>query len=156
MLDTFTFILDFVIIVSVNTVYKEQKLDICIDTKAGVPIYQQIVEQVKHLIAGNQLKMGEQIPAVREMARWLKVNPSTVARAYYDLKREGIVATSRRRGTIILGNVNYSGDNDPDQDRYIGEVDGHLWETLAQKSTNENQEATFALHLAHWRVQRSA
>lgn len=131
-------------------------LEICINTETTIPLYQQIVEQVKRLVDDRQLRPGEQIPAVRELARWLQINPSTVARAYFDLKREGIVATSRRRGTIILGNADNLQKTPLHENRFLKTVDNHLWKTLNQESNQEELEATFALHLAHWRVQKQA
>jgi GntR family transcriptional regulator len=131
-------------------------LKICIDTQSVVPYYQQIETQVKQLVRDQQLKAGEQIPAVREMAKWLQVNPSTVARAYYDLKLDGIVATSRRRGTIILGNESglsasvISGESPADQSNR------QLTEGLDQRTPEEGVASIFTLHLAHWWVQRSA
>ncbi len=130
-------------------------LKICIDTKSDIPLYQQIVEQVKQLINERQLKPGEQIPAIREMARWLEVNPSTVARAYFDLKRDGVVATSRRRGTIIVGSRNKIPARSILDADLFGGVDAPAWGNINQGNQEEELAAIFALHLAHWRVQRS-
>jgi GntR family transcriptional regulator len=77
-------------------------LELNIHANTSIPIYQQILEQVKGLISNGQLKTGEKIPSVRAMASRLQLNPSTVARAYYSLKQEGFVTTNRRRGTVII------------------------------------------------------
>jgi DNA-binding transcriptional regulator YhcF (GntR family) len=130
-------------------------LKIYIDTQSEIPFYQQIETQVKHLVKDQQLKAGEQIPAVREMAKWLQVNPSTVAKAYYDLKMDGVVATSRRRGTIILGNEPeligsvVSGQKSVNQDNL------EPGEGPDQRTPGEGVASIFTLHLAHWWVQRS-
>jgi GntR family transcriptional regulator len=71
-----------------------------IDTQSGVPIYQQIVAQVRRLIAGGTLAPGDRLPTVRELAAGIMVNPNTVARAYQDLEREGVVETRRGSGTF--------------------------------------------------------
>lgn len=118
-----------------------------------MPIYQQIAEQVKTLIINSQLKPGEQIPAVRELAKWLEVNPSTVARAYFDLKQEGLVVTSRRRGTIIRGDEGYWKNNYEDQSQFIGKV--NITANPDQGTGFRQIEATLALHPAYWQVQRS-
>jgi GntR family transcriptional regulator len=130
-------------------------LKICINAKSDVPLYQQIVEQLKQLISERQLKPGEQIPAIREMARWLEVNPSTVARAYLDLKMDGVVAASRRRGTIIVGSQDslLSGPVLNKERMEVGA--GPTWGNLNAGNRQEELAAFFALHLSHWRVQRS-
>lgn len=75
------------------------QLRISID--GGVPIYQQIVEQVKHLTAGGRLKPGADIPPIRVLAEQLRINPNTVARAYLELQREGIIITRQGSGTVV-------------------------------------------------------
>lgn len=131
-------------------------LKICIDTQSEIPYYQQIETQVKQLVKDQQLKAGEQIPAVREMAKWLQVNPSTVARAYYDLKLDGIVATSRRRGTIILGNNPELTGSAASGQKSVIRDNLKLGESPDQRTQGEGMASIFTLHLAHWWVQRSA
>jgi GntR family transcriptional regulator len=77
-------------------------LEIFISVNTSTPIYQQIFEQVKFLISNGQLKPGQKIPSVRDLADSLQLNPSTVARAYYCLKQEGFVTTNRRCGTVVM------------------------------------------------------
>ena len=67
----------------------------------GLPIYRQIVEQVKAAIASGVLAEGDRIPSHRDLARELVVAPLTVSRAYEMLEREGFIATSRGRGTFV-------------------------------------------------------
>jgi GntR family transcriptional regulator len=67
----------------------------------GVPIYEQIVRQVKFAVAGGLLAPGELVPSVRELARELTINPNTVARAYRELQTEGILETVRGTGLEI-------------------------------------------------------
>lgn len=73
-----------------------------LDFRSGVPIYAQIVEQVKHLVAAGRLRPGEQLPTVRQLATELRVNFNTVARAYQQLDEEGIISTQQGRGTYVL------------------------------------------------------
>jgi GntR family transcriptional regulator len=75
-----------------------------ISTKDGVPIYLQIVNQVKYLVAAGRLVPGEEIPPIRNLAEKLVVNPNTVARAYHELEREGVVAKKHGSGTYISDN----------------------------------------------------
>ncbi len=72
-----------------------------VDPRSGVPIYQQIVEQVKRSAALGVLQAGEQLPTVKQLALDLTVNPNTVARAYRDLERDGVIETSPGRGSFV-------------------------------------------------------
>jgi GntR family transcriptional regulator len=67
----------------------------------GIPIYQQIVNQVKHLVASGRLSAGEELPAIRVLAEMLVVNPNTVARAYRELETAGVVEKRRTAGTFV-------------------------------------------------------
>jgi GntR family transcriptional regulator len=72
-----------------------------IDQKSGIPIYIQIVEQIKHLIATGVLESGDQLPTIREMAVHLTINLHTVAHAYAELEREEVLTVRRGRGTFV-------------------------------------------------------
>jgi GntR family transcriptional regulator len=72
-----------------------------IDASSGTPIYRQIVDQVRHGVAGGTLRPGDRLPPVRDLAIELAVNPNTIAKAYQDLERDGILETSRGRGTFV-------------------------------------------------------
>ena len=67
----------------------------------GVPIYQQIVNQVKYLLASGRLSAGEELPPIRVLAERLVVNPNTVARAYRELETAGVVEKRRTAGTYV-------------------------------------------------------
>ena len=75
-----------------------------ISTNDGVPIYLQIVNQVKYLVAAGRLAAGEEIPPIRALAEQLVVNPNTVAKAYHELEREGIVTKRHGSGTYVSDN----------------------------------------------------
>lgn len=72
-----------------------------VDTGSGVPIYMQILNQVKRATASGLLKPGDQIPSVRELAIELTVNPNTIVKAYQELERDGIIKTVRGVGTFV-------------------------------------------------------
>ncbi len=72
-----------------------------VDPRSGVPIYLQLIEQVTRAIALGTLTPGEKLPTVKALALELIVNPNTVARAYRDLERDGIISTSAGRGSFI-------------------------------------------------------
>lgn len=68
---------------------------------SGVPIYRQIIDQVRYGVASGALTAGEQLPTVRALAVELAVNPNTVIKAYTELEREGLVTTEQGSGTFI-------------------------------------------------------
>jgi len=75
-----------------------------VDPRSGVPIYLQIIEQVKRSIALGVLRAGEQLPTVKQLAIDLTVNPNTVARAYRELEREEVIETAPGRGSFVRSN----------------------------------------------------
>ena len=84
-------------------------MNIQINTGSGFPIYTQIVDRIRHLVATGALKPGEQLPTIRQLAVDLRVDPNTVARAYTILDNEGVISSQQGRGTYIAEH--------PDQDR---------------------------------------
>lgn len=76
-------------------------MQIHISTADGVPIYLQIVNQVKYLVSSGRLTAGEELPPIRTLAEKLVVNPNTVARAYRELEAAGIVEKRRTAGTYV-------------------------------------------------------
>ena len=76
-------------------------MDIKIDFRSGQPIYIQIVEQIRHMVGSGELKQGDQLPTVRQLAAELRVNFNTVARAYRLLDEMGLISTQKGRGTFI-------------------------------------------------------
>jgi len=73
-----------------------------VDHRSGVPIYIQIVEQVRALVESGKLGPGDQLPTVRQLAEELRINFNTVARAYRMLDEAGLISTQQGRGTYIL------------------------------------------------------
>jgi GntR family transcriptional regulator len=76
-------------------------MQIHISANDGVPIYLQIVNQVKYLVASGRLTPGEELPPIRTLATQLVINPNTVARAYRELELAGIVEKRRTAGTYV-------------------------------------------------------
>lgn len=72
-----------------------------LSTSNGLPIYQQIVNQVKLLVASGRLTTGEELPPIRALASQLVINPNTVARAYLELERAGVVGKRHGSGTYV-------------------------------------------------------
>ena len=72
-----------------------------IDPSSGTPIYRQIVDQVRQAVASGVMRPGDRLPSVREMAVELAVNPNTIAKAYQELERDGVIETPRGKGSYI-------------------------------------------------------
>ena len=68
---------------------------------SGVPVYLQLIEQVKHAIDVGALRPGEQLPAIRRVAEDLVINPNTVAKAYRDLEHEGVIELKQGAGAFV-------------------------------------------------------
>jgi GntR family transcriptional regulator len=78
-------------------------LQIHISPNDGVPIYLQIVNQVKYQVASGRLAPGVEMPPIRVLAEQLLVNPNTVAHAYRELELAGVVTKRRTAGTYVSG-----------------------------------------------------
>lgn len=76
-----------------------------INTRSGVPIYKQLVQQIEKGIVGEILRPGDQLPTVREVALDLTINPNTVARAYRELEHLGLIESVQGRGTFIADSI---------------------------------------------------
>ena len=76
-----------------------------IDYQSGMPIYEQIVEQIERYIAFGVLKAKEQLPSIREMASTLGINPNTVKKAYEELEKRGSIVILSTKGTFITDKV---------------------------------------------------
>ena len=72
-----------------------------VDPRSGVPLYLQLIEQIKRAVALGTLAPGEQLPTVKALALELTVNPNTVARVYRELERDGVIDTSPGRGSFV-------------------------------------------------------
>ncbi len=76
-------------------------MDITINLTDGVPIYRQIVNQVKYLVASGLLQPGEELPPIRTLALQLKVTPNTIVKAYGELETSGVLQKRQGSGTFV-------------------------------------------------------
>jgi GntR family transcriptional regulator len=76
-----------------------------LDPRSGVATYLQIVQQVREALRLGVLDVGDQLPTVREVVADLAINPNTVAKAYRDLEREGLVVARQGRGTFVASTL---------------------------------------------------
>ncbi|WP_216828191.1 GntR family transcriptional regulator [Alkalihalobacterium elongatum] len=77
-----------------------------IDPKSNVPLYEQIIMQIKELRAKGIILANEKLPSVRELSSQIVINPNTVSKAYKELERQGIIVTIRGKGTFVAEGEN--------------------------------------------------
>ena len=101
-----------------------------INTSNGVPVYEQVSRQIMFAIASGGIQVGEMVPSVRVMSRELAVNPNTVAKAYAELTRDGILESQPGRGVSV--GTRRQVFSKAERDRRLGAaLDTFLSETLA-------------------------
>lgn len=76
-------------------------MNLRIDPTSGRPVYQQLVWQVKRAVACDDLRPGERLPSVRDLAAELLINPNTIAKAYREMEREGLIYTRPGKGVFV-------------------------------------------------------
>lgn len=76
-------------------------LHVLIDAVSGVPAYRQIMDQFLHYIASGALPPGAQLPSIRELARTLRVNPTTIVKAYTELEHQGTITMQQGKGAFV-------------------------------------------------------
>ncbi len=80
-------------------------LMISVNQQSKIPIFKQLIESIKLMIASGELGKGEQLPSVRELAVSLSLNPNTVMKSYKELEREGFVKTKMGKGVFVNENL---------------------------------------------------
>lgn len=83
-------------------------MDIRLTPADGVPLYRQIVSQVKYLVAAGRLRPGQELPPIRSLAERLLVNPNTIVHAYSELVKEGVLVSKHGSGTFVAESVTRS------------------------------------------------
>lgn len=76
-----------------------------LNPSSGVPLYLQLIEQIKHAIEAGAMRAGDQLPSVRQMAEELMINPNTVVRAYRELEHEGVIELKHGSGAFIRESI---------------------------------------------------
>jgi molybdate-binding protein/DNA-binding transcriptional regulator YhcF (GntR family) len=128
--------------------------EIKVDFHSTVPLYQQIAEQLRRLIATEQVKPGDRLPSIRQLSQKLSINPNTVCRAYLELEQEQILISRRGGGTSVK-----TRDIAPDvrsgrQKKLLENMNDDIVRSLSQGFSPEELEAAFYLSLERWREER--
>ncbi len=128
-----------------------------LDFHSDEPITLQIVRQIKALVAGEVLKPGDQLPTVRELAIDLRINFSTVARAYRILDEQRLISTQRGRGTYIWDADGPAGGQEAAQvtaEQLAQMARRFITEAVEQGAELEQIEEAFARQVDSWRSLR--
>jgi GntR family transcriptional regulator len=113
----------------------------------GVPIYLQLMEQVKHAIETGALRPGDQLPGIRPLAEELVINPNTVAKAYRELEHEEVIELRHGAGAFVAASAR--GKKFPDKVRLAQPIVGAAVEKLRAKGlSNDEIRRLFEAELA--------
>lgn len=93
-----------------------------IDTKHPTPLYHQLERSIKFAIATGKLRIGDQLPTVRQLAVDLRINANTVAKVYTELERAGILQTRRGVGTFVNERPAEASFSKRDRERHLREL----------------------------------
>jgi GntR family transcriptional regulator len=126
-------------------------MNIQLDFRSRQPIYLQIVEQVRTLVASGELKQGDQLPTVRQLATELRVNFNTVARAYRLLDEAGLISTQQGRGTYIWETPSAEKVSHLRQQSLEGLTRGYLAEAARLSYTPDEIARTIVRYLQEWK-----
>jgi GntR family transcriptional regulator len=99
-------------------------LRFAIDLHSGMPVYRQLIDQVRSGVASGSLTAGDQLPTVRQLAVDLAINPNTVMRAYRELELGGLLETHQGTGTFIAKNKLEK--NSAERDRQLVQLAGEF------------------------------
>src|SRR5216684_4324351 len=107
-----------------NSGVKRLPFRFALDLRSGVPVYRQIIDQVRSAMALGSLTAGDQLPTVRQLAVDLAINPNTVMRAYRELELGGLLETHQGTGTFIAKRKLEK--NDEERERQLAQIIGEL------------------------------
>ena len=126
-------------------------LNLVIATGSGSPIHKQITDQIRMAVAGGKLSVGDQLPSVRALAEELVVNPNTVARAYADLARDGLIEPRPGRGVFVTRKRKVF-TREESWRRLEPLLDGVIGEAMALDFTPDELQAALAKKIGRWKA----
>ncbi len=125
-----------------------------LDPKSRLPLYQQITEQIRLLIAYGHLKPGDRLEPVRVLAKNLGVNINTVVSAYKILEREDVIVSHRGGGTLVTAMANNPTIKTIRQKQLSDDISTGILKLLSQGYTSEEIETTFNIHISRWQEEK--
>jgi len=129
-------------------------MDLKLDQHSSTPLYKQIEEQVRQLIATEKINPGDHLPTVRHLAHSLNVNQNTVVRAYLELEKEQVIVSRRGGGTVVTAKANDPAMLIQRQRRLSDILNNDILKILSMGYSPEEVEAVFHLHITRWREER--
>ena len=127
-------------------------LNISISTGSTTPIYKQITDQIRHAVATGKLTVADQLPSVRALAEELVLNPNTVARAYADLAREGLIESRAGRGVFVIRKRKVF-SREEGRRRLEPLIDALIGEAMAMDFTPEQLQEAFENKMREWKFE---
>jgi GntR family transcriptional regulator len=128
-------------------------LNINITTGSSTPIYKQITDQAHLAVATGKLSVDDQLPSVRALAEQLVLNPNTVARAYAELAREGLVESRAGRGLFVIKKRKVF-SREEGRRRLEPLIEGLIGEAMAMDFTREELQEVFERKLRQWKQEK--
>lgn len=121
-------------------------MKILLSNQSELPIYAQIKEQIKEQILNGQMKEGDILPSIRQLAKEVGVSVITTTRAYNDLEAEGFIATVRGKGSIVL-----STENDFLREQYLKRIEAGLMTAIeTAKAVHMSEQELLAICKELW------
>jgi len=124
-------------------------MDIHLDPDTGIPIYMQIMDRIKYLVAIGRLQPGERLPTMRQLAADLRINYNTVAKAYALLSAERIISTQQGRGCFVTERPDEADFAEVRRERLRAMLGERLLQVLGLGYTEEEIRETFEERLIH-------
>lgn len=131
-------------------------IEIQLGRDARGPVYGQIADEVRQLVATNRLRPGDRLPTVRQLASNLGLSPGTVSRAYLELEQAGVVESRRGGGTVVARRSDEQSGSALRQARLFNTVGAAILQALSLGFRPEEIEGAFSVHLARWREERQS
>lgn len=89
---------------------RQKALHFQIDPRSGLPVYRQLMDQIKYYVASGGLRAGDQLPSIRDLAVRASVNPTTVVKCYTELQHEGVVEMKHGKGAFVAASSEEKSD----------------------------------------------
>ncbi len=120
-----------------------------VNPRSGVPLYVQLMDQIKHALEIGALQPGEQLPTVRQLASELTIAPNTIVKAYDELARLGLIESKAGVGTIVVMNIDGT-LRKQQQEALFGRLQGLVRDAAHLTIDEERLRAAFEAALHHF------
>lgn len=127
-----------------------------VNFKSGIPVYMQIVQQVKASAASGALKSGDSLPSVRALAEELRINRNTAAKAYSELESEGVIETRQGSGCFLKANGESPLRRAVRSERLAHEIDAVIVQAHHLQISDDELRALLEERLSNFQKRRSS